>query len=349
MQAGNSRATSRTVGGRVVATDKQLPDRPIGFQRLPGFIKAARADDVTRWCGVSCQLIAPVANKLPLPLRARDGLRDLDALAGDLPWLPIDDLRCYVDGELAYTLALDHRNTTDRLRAIVARAYGEAERVMDAYADFLEFLGSLDQQIATIARAAKLCKKLPDIMAVVGRWRWDREEVAKGRIQAASDSAHLLADVVELLQDLKRSGPGRGRTKDMAKLFFVIRLGETFAFSTGLTPKFYWSDNANRFGNYAPTPWHRLLQCAFDIIGIRFSGPSINHVLRRINGMLAHRAVIKHIAQWSSTLGNSEPGVSRKSWHHGDCQSVGLQIDWLVPRGGGPLAPPWKMPRILHY
>jgi hypothetical protein len=125
--------------------------------------------------------------------------------------------------------------------------------------------------------------------------------------------------MVGQLKGLGKNRTGRGRTEGIPRLYFVIRLGEVFALSTGIVPTFHFSEKGNRSGKYAPPAWIRFLECAFNVIGFPVSAYRIDSVLRHIaEAMPTHRNRIEAFARWR-----------RRRIVLGEFQSEGIVIDWL--------------------
>lgn len=134
----------------------------------------ARAGDVAHWCNIKCQLVADgIRAKADSEVLA--GIRALDDISAKLSWHQVR-----VDPEIAYMAGLDQPDAKYRLRAIVTRAYGEAERVAAVHSGYLRDLkAARDQWLPQMKRALAMLEESGfDALDAMDRWngfhgRWD--------------------------------------------------------------------------------------------------------------------------------------------------------------------------------
>jgi hypothetical protein len=318
--------------GRVIAGRSQSRT---GFQRFPAHRNAATADEVCTWLDARCERIHRVTPPRPLTSRAETGLASLDSLALVFPWKRDPQLlRVSTDGALRYVLGLDQRSASTRLRAIVARAYTEAEKLSNAYADYLGQKAEIKADISKLSKQLPWLKTaLPRRTEGLARWRWMARSEADAWVQGASDCVSFISELHEELRAQQQLLTGGGRTKDWGALFLVARLGEAFAFWTAECPAFSWNQKESK--RRRPTAWQQLLQTSFEIYGLN---PSLGHLLRTVPSAQQDR--INEIAEWAYT---DRP---RQNWTIGDCRSVGILNDWAIPRGGGRLTEDWEQAEV---
>jgi hypothetical protein len=139
-------------------------------------------------------------------------------------------------------------------------------------------------------------------------------EDKKVRADFVWDAMNELIRMRRQLQGVARSEPLKGRTKDMPRRFFIERLAECFALSTGIVPAFSMSDKGTGSEKYAQSQWIRFLGVVFELVGLPTSLGSLDHFLREIG----NKKAIKDLA--------GPP--DRKSLSLGDFRSEGIALDY---------------------
>lgn len=298
----------------------------VGFQRLLPTAKAASANEVRSWLGVRCSLIREGAPIREIDKKAAASLAAIDTLALAVDWRP--ELPP-MDREMNYILGLDYSDKKLRLRAIVARAYGEAERTVDAYANDVNRHKRLKKDVAWLAKALpQLTQTLPRMAATCNQLI---AQTADYKATLTSEAARCLKSAAEILDLARKQSTPKGRPPNVGQTFLVTRLAEAFAHSTRHKPTFYWASKAG----VAADHWRTLLQYSFALAGLSTTPETFNSAFRRIP--TGRRDDLRSIADGSERAA-TEP------LDHRSLASTGYQLDYMAIRDDGPVDGRWRVP-----
>jgi hypothetical protein len=309
----------------------------VGFQKLKGYERAARAAEVAIWCGLSDRKTDPGCN-LHAPRGVTEGLSALDHLTNGLRLRMLDVPLSALRSPIREAFGLDAESNVQRMRVIVARAYAEAERVADAYAELLaseskarmvreavgralDLLGLNAEERARV-RIGKSKGPLELGLGILDRWRFEYEAVTKGVADGAYDALHALMEIESRLAAHVKNVERQGRTAIVPREFFITRLAEAYAFSTQKEPEFHRSNKESHKNE--PGEWQQFLTAAFSVVNFPTGTQGLDHALRAINSKPGQRSAIRALAQW-------EVGSHDDPADH--LQSEGIKREWLCPRG----------------
>lgn len=311
---------------------------------------------VARWCG---DLDGSETDATEAPgEKERAALERLDGIAGRLS----DDAPRMADPAIRFAIADDVSDKRLRLRAIVARTYARAHALTWCRARADEDADTLVRQAAEIERALHTIDPEYEpgadydddtAFAWPGWWmrtgaplalaehalratRFAQEDGHCEQSTAVSDACFTLSAHAATLRRTAKSLKPTGRPRDTPRHWFVLRLAEVYALTTGMVPVFDGGTVGHDFDRGGPrktvNPWHELIDAAFDLTGFRGDGGTTDAALRvvaalgRFNPSLLENFLVdrlRSLTDWS-------PADGRRSLHdmvYGQLPSVGLEID----------------------
>lgn len=334
------------------------PDRPpSGFQRLKDFGHAIHPLDLRA-------LLDPQPEDQGRRNEVRSGLtsRQLKAL-GTIESIdqqtPLNDrdlMRWKTLPDLAFACGLDRTAPRERFGAMLARAYARADRYAEACAEEASVRQDLEALHKGLAAALKalagqgpLWRKgrsgtefgesstIGRALAAYERMTWWPAEVTKGRQADLVAGIEVLEQVEHSLAHMKIDGPAYGwPLADGARFFFLLRLAEIFAVSTGLVPS---------FSGYRPKgpagAWTDYARAGLDLTGLGTA--NFDELSRHLGGKQSDRIkvpfehgyghMLTSLAEWLACTDPREQTRLQEKCA-GELPSAGRAID--VKDGGEP-------------
>lgn len=320
-----------------------------GFRRLKTWPKAAVPSDLE-----AALLTHAARETAPIFLSQQQALAfaELTKLSGLMRWLEIPRWRC--TDELAFILALDQTDPMQRLRIAICRAFHRADQWAGAYAQHLDDLAAAPHHRRALEKALiplhhaegylwqknhnrqHLFSESPIAQAldIVARRRrlGEKPEDAIERYESVVHGLSVVEEVIDTLSSMEIQSVIRGRTPDDARFFFVLRLVEFFALSTGQCPDF--SDEYRKTKPH----WNTFIRAALTLTGLGVQG--LDALLRRLGGVgnldIGYRKHepfygdrLKDLSQTFVKGGFLEQFPHRDA-HHGDLTSTGWLIDFSL-------------------
>lgn len=307
-----------------------------GFQRLgDGYESAATVDDVCTWAGVPLIPGGAAIVTGPRPSNVvASAWADIEAIADFPGWLSaeaVDDM-AGPDPYLRAILGCDQESAADRLKAVVARAYGEAALLAEAYAGFHEDGARAGALARTIRSAAeRLGSAMSESVELLNKRRVegaDRKEDRSSDSQYVRDAIEKLSSNLEGYRD---QATGAGRRADVPRRFLVTRLAEVFALLTGEAPAFHatgWADQENGKGS----PWERFLSASIWAVKLPTGMDGMNDLLKKIRSDFPDdRDQIVHFAKIARRQRSlSKKPADRLSVEFGALGSAGMLTEYGV-------------------
>lgn len=284
-----------------------------GFRRLFDYKNAIPPRDLRA-------LLDPQQEDLPhregvwegLKPHQRAGLEAIDAVAEEVRFFDKRLMRITSSECLAFACALEHATTKARLRAMLARAFARADRFAFACAEELEIrtqaeslANALNKAIAALSGpdgilwdknrvGSRLYKDSAMNRALtafhkMGHYtdkeqeRW-RDNVCHGLeiIENIRFGFAKWAEIEEEKRKKNKKDYGFGwPVRDEARFFFLLRLAEVFAISTGEVPTFS-GHQAKKEINGRKQQWSKFARAALDLTGLGVSG--FDDLNRRLGG-----------------------------------------------------------------
>jgi hypothetical protein len=271
-----------------------------GFRAFQEYAKAPLPSDVAAICGVSIdgKRVAPQAQAaaaLSRRTRLRDGLEALDRLAAKLQFNQFEKSE-FGDEDLRRIFGIDLQgNRARQLRAIVVRAYADADRLAQQHAEFIaarQRLPSLARQYLVRFNAFRpLVTEACDALAKMNAHT--HSDLRANNLTALAELEGLGETLAEIVKGT------RSRLAELPRIFFVLRLMECFVAVTTEAISYHASRSR---GNAPPqTTWWLFLQAAFDTIEFPKSTVGLDDLLKKIGRAPECVSSVKRLKRLATT------------------------------------------------